>query len=108
MTDNNVQTPCCNHYPNRVLQRRDLAVELGGVCEKTVDNLVKAGKLPQPCWLNSIPVWMLHDIHAYISAAAGNPRTSTGAEESSEASAGPKDKKTSTKNVAHKAGKFRV
>jgi len=48
MTDNNVQTHCCNHYPNRVLRKRDLAVELGGACEKAVDNLVEAGRLRSP------------------------------------------------------------
>jgi hypothetical protein len=37
------QTHCCNHYPDRVLQRSDLAPVLGGVCEKTVNNLVRAG-----------------------------------------------------------------
>lgn len=75
------QVQSCHHYPNRVLQKRDLAAELGGVCEKTVDNLIKAGKLPQPCWLNSIPVWMLHDVHAFISRHAGIERP-TAADES--------------------------
>jgi hypothetical protein len=106
MTDHNIQSHCCNHYPNRVLQRRDLAVELGGVCEKTVDNLVRAGKLPQPCWLNSIPVWMLYDIHAFLSAAAGKPRTGGDAEpETDDTSTGPVPTKA-TKDRAHKAGKY--
>lgn len=103
MTDHNIQTNCCNHYPNRVLQRRDLAVELGGVCEKTVDNLVKAGRLPQPCWLNSIPVWMLYDVHAFISAAAGTPRAGA---EAGTASQPPDRKRKNTKRAAHKAGKY--
>ena len=68
------QARSCHHYPNRVLQKRDLATELGGVCEKTVDNLLKAGLLPQPCWLNSIPVWMLHDVHTFISNRSGVAR----------------------------------
>jgi hypothetical protein len=98
-------THCCNHYPNRVLQKKDLAAELGGVCEKTVDNLVKAGKLPEPCWLNSIPVWMLYDVHAFLSAAAGVPRTSPGAD----TDARPADpRRTSTKHATHKAGKYSV
>lgn len=105
MTDHNIQTNCCNHYPNRVLQRRDLAVELGGVCEKTVDNLVKAGKLPQPCWLNSIPLWMLHDVHAFISAAAGKPRTGDAQAETTAKSTGSKTKQAA-KGTAHKAGKY--
>jgi predicted DNA-binding transcriptional regulator AlpA len=108
MTDQNIQTHCCNHYPNRVLQKRDLAVELGGVCEKTVDNLVKAGRLPKPCWLNSIPVWMLYDIHAFLSAQAGKPRTGDAQTETAAKSSGPKTTQTTqtTKGAAHKAGKY--
>lgn len=67
------QAHSCHHYPNRVLQKRDLALELG-VCEKTVGNLLRAGLLPKPCWLNSIPVWMLHDVHAFISNRSGVTR----------------------------------
>lgn len=96
-------TGCCNHYPNRVLQKKQLAVELG-VCEKTVTNLMKSGGLPKPCWLNSIPVWMLHDVHAFISSAAGSPRTH--AATSGKVTASKGDKKA--KGSAHKAGKFSV
>lgn len=105
MTDDIIQTQCCNHYPNRVLQKRDLAVELGGVSGKTVDNLMKAGKLPPPCWLNSIPVWMLYDIHAFLSAQAGKPRI---ADAQTETAAKPTGRKSSRSNkgTAHKAGKY--
>ena len=34
--------------PNRVLQKKQLAAELG-VCEKTVTNLMKSGGPPEPC-----------------------------------------------------------
>jgi hypothetical protein len=67
-------TGCCQHYPNRVLRKRAIARELD-VCENTLDNLVEVGKLPKPYWLNSIPVWMLYDVHAVISAASGSSRT---------------------------------
>lgn len=105
MTDDRVQTHCCNHYPNRVLQKRDLAIELGGVCEKTIDNLVKAGKLPKPCWLNSIPVWMLYDIHAFLSAQAGKPRAGDGPTETTAKVTGPKGAQKA-KGTSHKAGKY--
>ncbi|HEY0645781.1 MAG TPA: hypothetical protein VGD39_20370 [Nocardioides sp.] len=91
---------CCQHYPNRVLQKKQLAAELG-VCEKTITNLMKSGGLPEPCWLNSIPVWMLYDVHAFISAA-GSPRTHAATSGTATASTG--DKKV--KGSAHKAGKF--
>jgi hypothetical protein len=98
------QTRSCHHYPNRVLQKRDLATELGGVCEKTVDNLVKAGLLPQPCWLNSIPVWMLHDVHAFISNRSGVARLA--------GEPAPKDpgsaKRASAATKTSKAGKWDV
>lgn len=97
------QTGCCQHYANRVLQKKQLAAELG-VCDKTVTNLMKSGGLPEPCWLNSIPVWMLYDVHAFISAAAGSPRTH--AATSGKATASKGDKKV--KGSAHKAGKFSV
>ena len=45
MTDQTIATPptgCCQHYPNRVLQKNQLAAELG-VCEKTVTNLIESG-----------------------------------------------------------------
>lgn len=77
MEDQKISTPptgCCQHYPNRVLQKKQLAAELG-VCGRTVTNLMKSGALPKPCWLNSIPVWMLYDVHAFINAAARSPRT---------------------------------
>ena len=105
MTDHNIQTHCCSHYPNRVLQKRDLAVELGGVCEKTVDNLLRAGKLPEPCWLNSIPVWMLYDIHAFLSAQAGKPRNGDAQTETNTKSTGRKSNRNN-KGTAHKAGKY--
>jgi hypothetical protein len=107
MTDNNMQTHSCNHYPNRVLQKRDLAVELGGVCDRTVDNLLRAGKLPKPAWLNSIPVWMLYDVHAYLSAQAGKPRTG---EVQTETAAKPTARRTNqnSKGTVHKAGKYSV
>jgi hypothetical protein len=105
MTDHHVHTHCCNHYRNRVLQKRDLAVELGGVCEKTVDNLLKAGKLPEPCWLNSIPVWMLYDIHAFLSAQAGRPRTGDAQAKTTAKSTASKSKQAA-KGTAHKAGKY--
>ena len=94
-------TACCNHYPNRVLRKRDLAREIG-VCERTIGNLLDAGKLPEPCWFNSIPVWMLYDVHAFISAAAGKPRT----EGTGVVVSGPKSKKTAKGSTAHKAGKY--
>ncbi|CAB4932830.1 unannotated protein [freshwater metagenome] len=99
----NPPTGCCQHYPNRVLQKKQLAAELG-VCDKTVTNLMKSGRLPEPCWLNSIPVWMLYDVHAFISAAAGSPRTQTAT--SGKATASKDDEKV--KDSAHKAGKFSV
>ena len=95
-------TGCCNHYPNRVLRKRDLALEIG-VCERTICNLLDAGKLPEPCWFNSIPVWMLYDVHAFISAAAGSPRTGA----APAGATAPKDDKKA-KGCAHKAGKFSV
>ncbi|GAA2135320.1 hypothetical protein GCM10009844_00440 [Nocardioides koreensis] len=105
MTDQNMaQSHCCNHYPNRVLQKRDLAIELG-VCEKTVDNLLRAGKLPKPCWLNSIPVWMLYDIHAFLSAQAGKPRTGDAHAETPAKSTASKSKQAA-KRTTHRAGKY--
>ena len=98
-------TGCCQHYPNRVLRKRDLARELG-VCDKTIDNLVEGGKLPQPCSLNSIAVWMLYDVHAFISAAS-KTLTSTRTDEASGKSTASKDAKKA-KGTAHKAGKFSV
>lgn len=95
-------TGCCNHYPNRVLRKRDLALEIG-VCERTIGNLLDAGKLPEPCWFNSIPVWMLYDVHAFISATAGSPQTDAAP---SGATASKDDKKV--KGAGHKAGKFSV
>ena len=104
MTDHNIEIPqsqCCRHYPNRVLRKKDLAVELGGVCEKTVTNLMADERFPKPCWLNSIPVWMLYDIHAFISAAAGTPPVG-----------GPAVRQDASpakrKKPAHKAGKYRA
>lgn len=105
MTDHTTPPHYCNHYPNRVLRKRDLAVELGGVCEKTVDNLVETGKLPQPCWLNSIPVWMLYDLHAFLSAQAGKPRSGALHTEITAKPASRKSNRTS-KGTAHKAGKY--
>jgi hypothetical protein len=108
MTDNNItQTHCCNHYPNRVLRKKDLAVELGGVCEKTIENLVRAGDLPEPCRLNSILVWMLYDIHAFLSARATTPGTGDVPAENVETPTRSKDKKA-TKGTAHKVGKHNV
>lgn len=104
MADHNIQTHRCNHYPNRVLQKPDLAVELG-VCEKTVGNLVKAGNLPEPCWLNSIAVWMLYDIHAFLSAQAGKPRTGDAETEPTTKSTGCKSDRNN-RGTAHKAGKY--
>ena len=101
------QAHSCHHYPNRVLQKRDLAVELGGVCEKTVDNLVKAGLLPKPCWLNSIPVWMLHDVHAFISERAGIERRLTPEESATDQNAAGKGNGTA-KGTRSKAGKYDV
>ena len=75
---------------------------LRGVCEKTVTNLLKAGLLPEPCWLNSIPVWILYDIHAFLSAAAGKPRDDSALAETVDASTDAKHAKRS----AHKAGKY--
>ena len=95
----------CNHYPNRVLRKPDLARELG-VCDRTIDNLLDEGNLPQPCWLNSIPVWMLQDVHDFISAAS-KANTSARKNESSEKSTASKDAKKD-KRSAHKAGKFSV
>lgn len=101
------QTHNCTLYPNRVLRRRDLAAELGGICEKTVDNLVNAGKLPKPYRLNSISVWMLHDIHAFISAQAGKPRNGEAQAETTTKSTGSKTRQAA-KGTAHKAGKYVV
>lgn len=98
-------TGCCNHYPNRVLRKPDLARELG-VCDRTIDNLLDEGNLPQPCWLNSIPVWMLHDVHDFISVAS-KANTRARKNELSEKSAASKDDKKA-KGSAHKAGKFSV
>lgn len=103
MTDHNIQSHCCNHYPNRVLQKKDLADELS-VCEKTVTNLLKAGLLPEPCWLNSIPVWMLYDIHAFLSGATG-PRTGVAQTAAAGVKASNVDKR-SAKGNGHKAGKY--
>jgi predicted DNA-binding transcriptional regulator AlpA len=108
MTDHKTSAPptnCCQHSPNRVLRKPDLARELG-VCDRTIDNLLDEGNLPQPCWLNSIPVWMLYDVHDYISAAS-KTNTSACKKESSEKSAASKDAKKD-KRPAHKAGKFSV
>ena len=99
------QTHCCNHYPNQVLRKSDLAAVLD-VCEKTVDNLVSAGDLPAPCWLSSIAVWMLYDIHAFISAGAGKPRRGGADAKTTEAPTSGQSKKT--RSVAHVAGKYSV
>ncbi|VXB09414.1 helix-turn-helix transcriptional regulator [Nocardioides sp. AX2bis] len=114
MTDHNTLTSmacCVRHYPDRVLRKRDLALELG-ICERTIDNLLDGGKLPEPCWLNSLPVWMLHDVHAFISAAskAGTrARTIGSAEEAGPSEEAEKTKDTAkAKRSAHKAGKYSV
>jgi hypothetical protein len=100
MTDHHMtQTQCCNHYPNRVLQKTDVALEVG-VCERTVTNLMHAGLLPEPTWLNSIPVWMLYDIHAFISAQAGKSRAGGAPKQSADR------KRKNAKGTAHKAGKY--
>jgi len=53
-----------------------------------------------------MPVWMLYDIHAFISAAAGTAATGAVSAEDAKTSKGPRGKaKTST---AQKAGKYRV
>jgi hypothetical protein len=112
MTDHtNTPGRRCRHYPDRVLRRKDLASEMGGefgdLCEKTIDNLVAAGKLPEPVWMNSMPVWMLHDVHDFISAAAGSRRTGAKSEPA-DASTSKNRKKTPGDSSAHKAGKYRV
>jgi len=114
MTDHNTSTSmtgCVRHYPDRVLRKRELALELG-LCERTIDNLLDGGKLPEPCWLNSIPVWMLYDVHAFISAAsrAGtSARTSGSAEEAAPSEEAGKTTGTKkTTKSAHKAGKYSV
>jgi hypothetical protein len=107
MTDHtNTPSHRCRHYPDRTLQKKDLALEMK-VCERTIDNLVAAGELPEPAWMNSIQFWMLHDVHDFISAAAGTPR---GAEKPKAAgtSAGQNSKKTSGRTSAQKAGKYRA
>lgn len=99
---------CCNHYPNRVLRKRDLALEIG-VCEKTIGNLHDAGKLPEPCWFNSIPVWMLDDVHAFISTASRTCTSARDAESSQETTAPADAKETKkAKKTAHTAGKYSV
>lgn len=99
---------CCQHYPNRVLRKRDLARELG-VCDKTIDNLVEGGKLPQPCSLNSIAVWMLYDVHDFISAASKALTSARDREPTKEATSSEETQDTKkAKKPAHKAGKYSV
>ena len=66
---NNDTQPCptrCRHYPDRVLYKSDLAVELRR-CVRTIDKMLDAGDLPPHFFVGSQPAWMLHDLHDHIS-----------------------------------------
>lgn len=71
MNDNTQPCPTrCRHYPDRVLYKSDVALELRR-CARTIDKMLAAGELPQHFLVGTQPAWMLHDLHDHISRGAG-------------------------------------